>query len=125
VTVSGNLSLYANFTALLAQTIVFSPPASVMLPASPLALSASASSGLPVSFSIVSGPATLAGGQLTITGAGPVVVQATQAGNGEWLAASPVSEVSTANAPPPVLRIRLNAAGADARVTRTGARSGA
>lgn len=120
-TVTGNLTLYANFSPLQAQTIVFSPPATIMFPASPITLAATASSGLPVTFTIVSGPATLTGNQLTITGAGPIDIQATQAGNGQWLAAAPVSEIITANAPPPVLRIRFNPAGADARVTRAGA----
>jgi len=55
-----------------------------------VALSASASSGLPVTFGIVSGPATLAGSQLSITGAGTVVVRATQPGDGNFHAADPV-----------------------------------
>jgi hypothetical protein len=54
-------------------------------------LSAAASSGLPVSFSLVSGPATLVGDQLTITGVGPIVVQADQGGNNDWFPAPPVT----------------------------------
>jgi len=79
------------------QTIAFTPPATVNYGAAPinLAASATASSGLAVSFSLVSGPATLKGGTLTITGAGKVVVQATQAGNSNWTAATAVNKTIT------------------------------
>ena len=61
----------------------------------PIALTAPASSGLPVSFMIVSGPATLSGNVLTITGAGGVVVEADQAGNATYNAAPSVDESFT------------------------------
>jgi hypothetical protein len=51
-------------------------------------LSATASSGLPVTFTIVSGSATLSGSTLTITGPGSLTIRASQAGNGNYLAAS-------------------------------------
>ena len=41
-------------------------------------------SGNPVTFSVQSGPGTLSGSTLTITGAGSIVVQASQAGNGSY-----------------------------------------
>ncbi|HMQ46046.1 MAG TPA: peptide-N-glycosidase F-related protein [Saprospiraceae bacterium] len=48
-------------------------------------LNASASSGLPVSYEIVSGPATLSGNTVTLTGvAGEVVIKASQAGDGTF-----------------------------------------
>lgn len=50
----------------------------------PLKLQATASSGLPVSFEVVSGPATLAGDLLTITGAGKLLLRANQTGNADW-----------------------------------------
>ncbi len=65
----------------------------------PFALSASASSGLTVAFSIVSGPATLSGNTLTITGTGTVAVQATQAGNSNYLAATAVTQSFSVAAP--------------------------
>ncbi len=52
----------------------------------PITLSASASSGLSVSFSVLSGPASLTGNTLTITGAGTVIIQASQAGNATYAA---------------------------------------
>jgi hypothetical protein len=48
----------------------------------PFVLDATASSGLPVTFRILSGPATVSGSTLTISGAGTVVVAADQAGDG-------------------------------------------
>jgi hypothetical protein len=58
-------------------------------------VSATASSGLPVSFSIVAGPATINAGLVTITGAGNVTVRAAQAGNDSWNAAAPVDQSFT------------------------------
>jgi hypothetical protein len=74
------------------QTITFKQLSSpVTYGAGPLTLSATASSGLPVTFS-ATGPATISGNTLTITGAGSVAVTANQAGNGNYAAASPVSQ---------------------------------
>ncbi|GEP41609.1 choice-of-anchor D domain-containing protein [Brevifollis gellanilyticus] len=65
-----------------AQTVTFNPPATLFVNQGPLSLSASASSGLPVTFSIVSGPATLQSGNvLTLTGTGSVKISASQTGN--------------------------------------------
>jgi hypothetical protein len=50
-------------------------------------LSATASSGLPVAFSVAAGPAILDGNVLTFTGAGDVTVTASQAGDANWQAA--------------------------------------
>jgi len=47
----------------------------------PFDISATASSGLPVTFNIVSGPATISGNTITIASAGMVVVSASQAGD--------------------------------------------
>ncbi len=64
------------------QTISFTGPATqINYGTAPVPLSATASSGLPVTFHLVSGPASVSGSTLTITGAGTVVVAADQAGN--------------------------------------------
>jgi hypothetical protein len=55
----------------------------------PFTLSATASSALPVSYTILSGPATVAGNTITLTGAGTITVRATQAGNEVFAAATP------------------------------------
>jgi hypothetical protein len=77
-----------------AQTITFAPPATRLMNAGPIILSGSAGSKLPVTFSVISGPATLGadGKTLSFTEAGPVVVQATQEGNGAYLAAPALSK---------------------------------
>ena len=57
----------------------------------PITLEASASSGLPVSFEMMEGPATIDGNVLTLTGeTGIVKFKAMQAGNDNWLPAPDV-----------------------------------
>ncbi len=64
-------------------------PAAVV--GTPLTLDeATATSGLPVSYSVVSGPGTLNGDELTATQDGTIVVEADQAGNATVLPAEPV-----------------------------------
>jgi hypothetical protein len=78
------------------QTIAFAAPASpVNFGAAPVSLSASASSGLAVTFSVLSGPGLVSGSTLTITGAGSVVVAADQAGNTNYTAAAEVTRAIT------------------------------
>ncbi len=64
-------------------------PAGVSPGAPPLDLGVISSSGLPVSYRLVSGPATLTGSLLTPTGFGTVVVVAEQGGNETTAAAMP------------------------------------
>ena len=91
-----NRSIVVNGQA--SQTINFTPPPSpVTYPVSPITLSATASSGLPVTFSIVSGPGTVSGSTLTITGAGTIVVAANQPGNAGYSAAAPVNRSVVVN----------------------------
>ncbi|MFC4633328.1 M14 family zinc carboxypeptidase [Dokdonia ponticola] len=74
------------------QTITFPIIADQSTTAAPIALNASASSGLPVSYAIISGPATITGDVLTVDGTqGIVTVEATQNGNNVFNAATPVS----------------------------------
>ena len=100
--VSGTLTI----SGLKAQTITFAQPATQTYGAGSIALSASASSGLAVSYAVLSGPGTVSGGTLTITGAGSIVVQASQAGNGSYAAAAPVNVTVTVN--PAVLTVTAN-----------------
>lgn len=76
------------------QTITFPAIANTTYGAQPITLSAQASSGLPVAYSVVSGPATIANSStyLTITGAGVVTVMATQPGDSQYAAATSVSQ---------------------------------
>lgn len=79
------------------QSITFAPLLNVVEGSPDQALIASASSGLPVSFS-VTGPASIVSGKLRVTGAGTLTVTATQAGNSSYLAAEPVMQSITVTA---------------------------
>ena len=77
------------------QTITFLPLSVMTSGDAPFALSASASSGLPVSYSILSGPATLSGDTVTLTGSGTVVIRASQSGNASFEAAAEIFQSFT------------------------------
>lgn len=89
------------------QTITFNNPGN-QFDGGSYPLDATASSGLTVSYSITSGAsiATLNGSTLTFTGVGSVTVQASQAGNGTYAAATPVSQTFTV-APMPSYTLSL------------------
>jgi len=76
------------------QTITFPALASpVYYGVSPITLSATASSGLAVTFSVVSGPGTLSSTTtLTVTGAGTILIAANQAGDYAYSAAPQVTQ---------------------------------
>jgi hypothetical protein len=85
---------------LLAQTISFPPPPQRTRTDAAFNLSATASSGLPVTFQILSGPATLSGSTVTLTGAvGTVYVLASQPGDDEYDAAPSVESYFHVTAP--------------------------
>ena len=65
----------------LTQSVTFNPLGSATYGDSPVSLTACASTSFPVAFSVISGPGTISGNNLTITGAGSIVVEATQAGD--------------------------------------------
>jgi CSLREA domain-containing protein len=87
----------ANTSVGAAQTITFGPLPNTTYPQKPIALTARASSGLPVTYT-VTGPATVSGSSLTLTGTGTVQVTATQAGNATYAAAPPISQSFTVTA---------------------------
>lgn len=66
---------------------------------------ATANSGLSESFTVVSGPATVVGDLLTLTGEGKVIVRAEQAGDEQFLPAPPVQREITVLAAPTPLRL--------------------
>ena len=76
------------------QTIAFTTPTDRTSNSGSFTLAATASSGLPVTFTVVSGPALLTGNVLDLTGAaGTVSIRASQGGNTTY-AAAPVVDVS-------------------------------
>jgi len=91
---AGTVSYYLTVGPALTQTITFDPIPTHAFGDAPFALHATAASGLPVALSVVSGPATLSGDVITLTGNGAVTVRAAQAGgmvSGTfWNAAPPV-----------------------------------
>jgi hypothetical protein len=92
LTVTGSAPQTINFPAFSPSTVTYGQ--------TPISLSATASSGGPVTFACVTGPCMLSGvngSTLTITGAGSIVVQATQNGYLEYKAATPVSRTLTVN----------------------------
>jgi hypothetical protein len=94
----------ANFTGSATDDFVIAQAANVVsfaalspqtyAPGATLALTASSPGG-PVTFAVTSGPATVVGNTLTITGAGNVTVTASQAGSANYLAASDVAHTFT------------------------------
>jgi hypothetical protein len=64
-----------------------------------LASDASASSGLPVTFTVASGPATISGTTVTFTGAGAVMIKASQAGSSRYGAVSIEKTIMVNKAP--------------------------
>jgi hypothetical protein len=97
---------FGSLPAQRAQTITFAPPATVYLSQSPLQLTATSSSGLPVSLQVISGPATLgANGVLNLASAGTVKVEARQAGNGSFAAAPALLRTITVKADPTTLTL--------------------
>ncbi len=80
------------------QTIAFNTLAALTLPASPFALTATATSGLPVAFaSTTGGICTVSGVSVTALAPGTCSITATQAGNNIYLAATPVTQTFTIN----------------------------
>ena len=90
--VNGTLTV----TGGVSQTITFNPLPGATYGVAPVTLTGTSSSGLPVSY-IATGPATVSGSTLIITGSGVVTVTASQAGNANYAAATPVSQGFTVN----------------------------
>jgi hypothetical protein len=75
------------------QSIIFLNPGTQLI-TNRVFLAATAGSGLPVSFNVVNGPGLItSGSNLTFVGTGLVSVVATQAGDSNWNAAPPVTNV--------------------------------
>ncbi len=132
----GNLT--ANVTGtdtipvLQSQTITFPTIPTQTYGGGPVTLNATASSNLPVTYSLISGPAMLSGNMLTLTGAGNVTVQASQAGNSQYGAATPVSQTFAVNQETPSVNVTVvnpssedYGAGTPVNVTATFAWTGA
>ena len=90
------------------QTVDFPDPGAQWT-TSVVGLAATASSGLPVTFAVASGPGTIGGGtNLSFTGAGTVSVVATQAGDADWLPAAATNSIVVSKAAATVALGNLN-----------------
>jgi uncharacterized repeat protein (TIGR01451 family) len=75
------------------QTITFGPLQSQVFGTATLNISATASSGLAVSFnSLTTSVCTVSGGTVTLVSVGTCTIQATQAGNADWAAATAINQ---------------------------------
>jgi MYXO-CTERM domain-containing protein len=81
--------------SLASQTIAFPAIASFSWGSGSATLAATASSGLAVTYTVQSGPCSVAGSTLTATGAGSCVVAASQAGNALYSAAAEMTATAT------------------------------
>jgi uncharacterized protein (TIGR03437 family) len=78
------------------QTITFNAPANVLFGSTPITLTATASSNLPVTYvSTTPAVCTVAGSTLTLVGGGTCSITASQAGNANYLAAASVVQSFT------------------------------
>lgn len=102
---NGNVSGWI-FTGI-AQSIEFPTIDDVIETIGSFDLIANASSGLPVLYTIIDGPATVDGSTITITGAGTVTVEATQIGDNEFNPAAPVEQEFCANPVQPIISAEL------------------
>ena len=109
------------------QTITFAPIASRPYGSAPFAVTASSSAGsnYPVTITVQSGPAMIGGGTVTLTGAGTVVLLASQAGDNNYSAATATQSFQVTPAPLTVAANNATRAFGVANPTFTGTVTGA
>ncbi len=106
---TGTATLVVTITPL-SQTITFPAPAGMVANAAPFTLAATSSSGLPITYTVLSGPATVSGNTVTLTGAaGTVTLQASQGGNLAYSAASSATVSFQVTAVPKPVLVNLSA----------------
>ena len=84
------------------QTLTFPTIPTQLFGTAPLALNVSSTSELPVAYEVVSGPATVSGNLLTLTGGGTVTLRASQPGNATYAAAESLVRTFVVNAKPAI-----------------------
>ena len=103
------------------QTITFAPASPVTYSATPITLSATGgASGNPVTLTVASGPGTLSGNSLTLTGTGTVVIDANQAASANYAAAAQVQASIVVNAAGTVATPAISPASGTVLSTGTG-----
>jgi hypothetical protein len=81
-------------------TLAFSAISNQTYGAAPFAASATSNSPGAITYSVVSGPATISGSTVTITGAGTVTLQASQAASGSYTTATATTSFTVSAAAP-------------------------
>ncbi len=81
------------------QVVTFTPVPAMVFGDAPFIIRATASSGLPVVYSLVSGPGTLTDSTVTITGGGVIRVRAFQEGNASFNPAEAFLDITVNRAP--------------------------
>ena len=83
-----NLVISSGPAQVIVPTLTFAPIATQVEGAAPFAVSATSASNGAVTYAVTSGPATIAGNVVTVTGAGTVILTANQAASGGYAAAT-------------------------------------
>lgn len=94
---SSSVSPPFSVTVTLEQTVTFVAIPNVIYGSAPLQLIATSSSQLPVAFRVVSGPGAVSGNVLVCSGAGNIVLEASQGGNLLYQPAAPVQRTVVAD----------------------------
>jgi hypothetical protein len=111
LSMTGPESITANFAALTVPTLTFAPISPQVEDAAAFAVNATSASSGAVTYAVTSGPATIAGNMVTVTGTGTVVLSASQAASGDFTSATATTSF-TVSAP-----FMLTASNASASVT--------
>jgi hypothetical protein len=103
---SGNFAIATASTSFMVDaespSLSFASIASKTFGDAPFTVSATSASSGAVTYAVVSGPATISGSTVTLTGAGTVVLSASQAASGNFAAASASTSFMVVAAPPVV-----------------------
>lgn len=94
--------------ALRPQTLTFAAMTDKTYPGAAFDPGATLSSGLPVTYEVVSGRATVSGGTVTLVGTGTVTLRARHEGNGEYASAPAITHTFTVNYASKLAEFRAN-----------------
>ena len=92
----------------MAPKLAFASVANQTYGAGPVAVSASSASPAPITYSVVSGPASLLKAVVTLTGGGTVVLQASQAASGVYAAATATTSFTVSNVASSSVSLSMN-----------------
>lgn len=106
-----DFDLYLRLSSKRPQQIALTNPGEKIFGAAPFSITVTSSSGLVPRLRVLSGPATLDGKRLILTGVGTVILYANEDGNAIYEAAEPVQQAFEVNAPKQEQRITFGQPG--------------